>query len=355
MSRQDTLRRLILFTFIGSTTAPGILSTLHLSLFVVLPSILLSLSIVIITYYSVRRAWGQQGLYLYTKELGPVASKAFLFTWLISYYLYVIYTSIYIPYYVLNLDGTLPIILSVIIPVSVFSLVTFTDPLYAFPLIYSFQILFSLPLGWKVGLGTTPPLTSLFINILSSSLLLVCITLSTFAKGDKSKDSPFILYSFLISSIILLYGTFLIPSPYTVIASTWGNYGLILAELTAINNLLRPMASTKKMFFLNFAIIPLTLLGNLNYSLFYNTLLVPSVTFLYFSLLIFALSTLKIIKGIPKVFSLVSAFLFAFGEYNVLRGTTGILFDEALIAFLIGVLFIPSVYILSHASRRKVK
>lgn len=351
----DGLRRFLLFTFIGSTTAPGILATLHLSIPITVLSIALASSIALLTYFSVKTDWQEQGLYVYARRAGFTLSTTFLITWLISYYLYVIYTAIYIPYYVLNLDETPAIVITAVIPVSVFLLVTFTNPLYAFPAIYLIQIAFSLPIGWRFGLGVTPhSLTSLFINILSSSLLLVCITLSAFVKGDKTRDPPFILYSFVISSVILLYSTFLVPSQVTVVASTFGNYGLILAELTAINNLLRPLINRRLLLTLNALIIPLTLIGNINYSVFYISLITPSVVFLYISLFIFAISTILFLRGVKKVLSVISALLFAFGEYNVVRGSGGYLFYEAVISLLASITLALILFILS-LRRRSMK
>lgn len=336
---RDKIKRFALFTFIGSTTAPGILATLNLSISLALFSLVIASSVVLMTYFSVKEEWTEQGLYSYTKRLGVAPSRLFLITWFISYYLYVLYTIIYIPYYVLNLDGLTPLVLSILISVSIFLLEVFINPLYAFPFIYFAQIAFSLPLSLKIRIEhLSPTIPSLFINILSSSLLLVCITLSTFVRGDKSKDSSFILLAFLISSIILIYGTYLVAPSYVVLASVFGNYGLILAELTAINNLVRPFISRKSFFLLNFAIIPLSLIGNVNYSVFYNSLIIPSVVFLYFSLFIYAVSTLVILKGVKKIVSILSAFLFAFGEYYVITGASGYLFYEAIATFIGGII-----------------
>lgn len=339
MMERDKIKRFALFTFIGSTAAPGILATLNLSISLALFSLVIASSVVLMTYFSVKEEWTEQGLYSYTKRLGVAPSRLFLITWLISYYLYVVYTVIYIPYFVLNLDGISPLVLSIFISISIFLLEVFTNPIYAFPVIYFAQIAFSLPLSLKTSIEhVSPTIPSLFINILSSSLLLVCITLSTFVRGDRSKDSSFILLAFLISSIILIYGTYLVAPPYVLLASVFGNYGLVLAELTAINNLVRPFISRKSLFLLNFAIIPLSLIGNINYSLFYKSLSIPSDVFLFFSLFIYAVSTLVILKGVKKIVSILSAFLFVFGEYYVITGTSGYLFYEAIASFISGII-----------------
>mgnify|MGYP001770691056 CR=1 FL=1 len=335
------LKRFSMFAFVGSTVAPGIAATLHFSPLVSAVSLLLALPVVLLTYYTVKTGWEDQGLYAYVRRANLGLSRAFLVLWSASYYLYVVYTAIYVPYYVLGLDGVIPVVLSLAIAVSVSLLVSFADPLYAFPAIFLVQVAFSLPFGWKPGVGFGPTdLNSLFVDVLSSSLIVVCITLSTFVRGDAGRDSPFILYAFAIFAVVLLYGSFLVPTSATVVASSLGSYGLILAELTAINNLLRPTATRGGLVALNFSTIPLVLLGNINYSAFYNSLIVPSLSFLYLSLFVFAVSTLASLRGFRRVLSLVSAGLFAYGEYSVVAEGTGYLLYEAIASLLAGVVII---------------
>ncbi len=45
------MRRFMLFTFIGSTTAPGILAMLHLLMLITALSIVLASSIALLTYF----------------------------------------------------------------------------------------------------------------------------------------------------------------------------------------------------------------------------------------------------------------------------------------------------------------
>ena len=199
----------------------------------------------------------------------------------------------------------------------------------------------SLPFSWEPGVGSGPPdLGSLFVDVLSSSLVVVCITLSTFVRGDVGMDSPFMLYAFVIFATALLYGSFLVPTGVAVVASSFGNYGLIFAELTAINNLLRPMAKKGALVALNLSTVPLVLLGNVNFSAFYNSLIVPSLSFLYLSLFVFAVSTLTFLRGFKRALSLVSAGLFAYGEYNVIAEGTGYLLYEAIASLLAGLVII---------------
>ncbi|MEM3912184.1 MAG: hypothetical protein QXE55_07895 [Saccharolobus sp.] len=161
----------------------------------------------------------------------------FLISWIITYYLYLIYTIIYIPYYVLNLDGFSAFLVSFAISIITTGLIL-THPYYTFPVIAFSQIALVIPIGWERSIGALQPIPYLFTNILSSSLLIVCITLSTFIKAEK-RISWYILFSFLISSIVLLYGSFLKPSEISIYGSAMGNFGLILAEFTMIRNLFK--------------------------------------------------------------------------------------------------------------------
>ena len=335
---------IITFSIIFTTIAPGILATTHLSI----SSFLLGLVIAYLTYLLVNKKWDYEGLYGYAKDVHPLNGYVFLVSWLISYYLYTIYTAIYIPYYVLNLDGLSASLLSVIIEIIVVASLL-SNFLYIFPIIAFSQLVLALPIGWKFGLGTTPAIPSLFFNILSSSLIVVCITLSTFIKADK-KYSPFILYSVLIGGIMLLYSSFLVPSALATYASAISNFGLIMAEFLMIRNLLSSINMGKTVKILAFLSIPLVALGNINYTFFYNSLIVPSVTLLYVSLFSSFLSVFKYFRSITiRAFGVISLALFSYGCYNVISISKGYLFYEAVIALLASVIL--SILI----GRRKIK
>ncbi|TRN01851.1 hypothetical protein DJ527_04720, partial [Sulfolobus sp. F1] len=97
---------IIILSLVLTTLAPGILASLHFSPFITVFSLVLGLVIAFLTYSLINVNWDYEGLYNYVKTLKKnVLSILFLISWIISYYLYVIYTSIYVSYYVLNLDG----------------------------------------------------------------------------------------------------------------------------------------------------------------------------------------------------------------------------------------------------------
>jgi len=339
---------IITFSIIFTTVAPAILATTHLSIYVAFPSFLLGLIIAYLTYLLVNKKWDYEGLYGYAKDVHPLNGYIFLVSWLVSYYLYTIYTAIYIPYYVLNLDGLSASLLSVILEIiAVFSLLS--NFLYIFPIIAFSQFILALPIGWKLGLGITPTIPSLFFNILSSSLIVVCITLSTFIKADR-KYSPFILYSVLIGGIMLLYSSFLVPSIIATYASAISNFGLIIAEFLMIRNLLSAINVSKTIKILAVLSIPLVALGNINYTLFYNSLIVPSVTLLYLSLFSSFLSVFKYFRAIAiRTLGVITLALFAYGCYNVISISKGYLFYEAITALF------ASVILGILIGRRKIK
>ena len=333
--------KLITFSFIGSTIAPAILATTHLPFPIALFSFVLAFSVVIMTYFLVRIEWKEGGLSIYVEKIGKIPYLIFVTTWIISYYLYVIYTVVYIPYYVLNLDGLGAIIYTVIISVSVYLLVITRKAIYAFPFIFFSQIALALPIGWKVSVShVSLPLTSLFTNILSSSLITVCITLSTFINGSKS-FSNYIPIVYMIGGSMLFYSSFLSPNAISSYGVAIGNYGLILAELYALNNLLEYRGVTAKVRgLLNTLIIPLSLIGNLNYSLFYNTLIVPSLVSLYLSLSLVSLSSIRLLGKPLLPVTLTSLALFIYGEYAILSSSFEAVISALLILSVIIIMFL---------------
>ncbi|BFI74571.1 hypothetical protein [Sulfurisphaera ohwakuensis] len=334
---------IIIFSIIFSTIAPAILATTHLSIYVALPTFLLVLVIAYLTYLLVNVKWDYKGLYAYAQDFHPLIGYIFLASWLGSYYPYTIYTAIYIPYYVLNLDGITAVIISLIVEVIVI-VALLTSFYYIFPIIAFSQLALVLPFGWKLGLGVTPPIPSLFLDILSSSVIIVCITLSTFIKADK-RFSNYILYSVLIGGIMLFYSSFLSPSSLAVYGEAIGNFGLIMAEFLMIKNLLSGLQRENIVKYLAIASIPLVGIGNLNYTLFYNTLIVPSVALLYVSLFLSFLSVFKYFNSLKiKILGSIALLLFIYGEYNVIATSKGYLLYEAIGALILSILIGISVY-----------
>ncbi|MGC8973065.1 MAG: hypothetical protein ACP5KY_02535 [Thermoproteus sp.] len=101
--------------------------------YVSVPTALLSLSVVLTTYFAIRAKWDEKGLLNFVEPLGKGVSKAFLVTWVVSYYLYVVYTSVYAPCYSLGLDGLQAMAVTLLVSASAFFVTELKNPLYAFP------------------------------------------------------------------------------------------------------------------------------------------------------------------------------------------------------------------------------
>ncbi|AWR96277.1 hypothetical protein DFR86_01110 [Acidianus sulfidivorans JP7] len=326
----------IIFFLILTTIAPGILATSRLSLYVSLPSIILGFVIAYLTYLLVNVKWDNQGLYYYAKEVHPVVGNVFLFSWLSSYYLYVAYTAIYIPYYLFNINSKILGITISLVAITAAVAGTLLDFVYLFPLIGISQLLLILPIGWKLSLIPTSSLS--ISSILTSSLLTICITLSTFIKANQRKYSFFIPLAFFISIIPLVYSSFLQYDEIAIYGEAIGNFGLIFAEFYMIRNLLSSIKFKRIVTPLGIIAILLVLIGNLvNYSTFYNTLIVPSLSLLYLSLFSSFLSIFKFFHKsiLTQVLGLISLFLFSYGEYNILITSKGYLFLEAISSIII--------------------
>ncbi|BFI73146.1 uncharacterized integral membrane protein SSO2702 [Nanoarchaeota archaeon] len=336
--------KIIIFTTILSTIGPAILATTHLSIYITLPSFLLALIISYLTYLLVNYKGDYTGLYGYSKDFHPLVGYIFLISWLVSYYLYTIYTAIYIPYYLLNLDGNIATMLSIIIEtVIVISLLT--NFYYIFPIIIFSQLFFILPFNIKLQSGNLVNIHSLFYNILSSSLILVCITLSTFFKFEK-EYSKYVLYSAIIGGILLIYGSFFILSKFSIYGEAIGNFGLIMVEFLAIKDLFKGLNKEKIIKYLALLSIPIVAIGNINYNIFYNSLIAPSVTLLYLSLFLGFLSIFRYFKSYKIwILNIIALSLFIFGLYNAIISSRGHLFYESISALILSILIGSIVYV----------
>ncbi|WP_069284194.1 hypothetical protein [Saccharolobus sp. A20] len=334
---------IIILSLVLTTLAPGILASLHFSPFITVFSLVLGLVIAFLTYSLINVNWDYEGLYNYVKTLKKnVLSILFLISWIISYYLYVIYTSIYVSYYVLNLDGLSATLVTLLVSLVAIGLSLSKYSYYAFPAIAFSQMALVLPIGWKFSVSTVPvQLSSLFLNILSSSLVVVCITLSTFVRFER-KFSFYVLLGYGISSIFLLYGSFLVQNSVAVYGTALGNIGLIFAEFFMLNNLLSHgfNVSRRTIYILGLVAVIASLIGNVNYTLFYNSLIYPSVTLLYVSLFVAFLSIFSLYRRsiLHIVLGVIALTLFAYGDYSVISSARGIFFLESVTSLILIIL-----------------
>ncbi len=324
--------RVVLLGFAINSAAPLILVTLHENLLVSILSLLPMIALTMMIYYYLQVEWTKGGLYNYSKKISPLLGKMQLYTWILSYFLYIVYTVDYIDFYVLNLPNTIADALTIVLPI-VASVLVFSDLGYFALIGTAFtQVLFSLPIMWRFSINLKPePFNFLFINILSSSILLTCITLITYIEGDK-RYANVVIYGFSISSIFLIIGDFFISPRIIIELSSIGDFSLILAEYIALRNLFDFIGISRSISYIFPAsIILLCALSLLNYNTFYVATIAPSDTALFISLFIPSILFSFYKKGIGYLLSIISGGLMIYGIYNSVITFHGIYFYDSVI------------------------
>ncbi|MGC9226201.1 hypothetical protein [Caldivirga sp.] len=343
-------KRFTLLGFSMSTTAPLVLATLHEPVLISVSTALLTLPLALIVYLYVNDYWGLDGLFHYVSSVSMRLGSVQLYSWLLSYFLYIIYTVDYVDYMVLKLPDSVSNALTIVLPV-VFSIIVVAGLSYLVLLALSLaQVILALPipqLGWVRSMAIThTALPQLFINILSSSLLIVCITLVPYADGD-TQLSRYVIYVFVLSSALMIVGSFFKASLVITQLTSLGYIGLILAEYTALYNLLYyGLGFKRSKLIIPALVILLDAASLINYNEFYNITIVPSVAALYLTLLISLLTVpfyLNRSKPLTKalnarythiVLSIVASLIMAYGAYTVLTQSTGVSLYEAVMALI---------------------
>jgi hypothetical protein len=344
---------LMLLGFSLSTTAPLVLATLHESVLVTAPVVALTLSMALIVYLYVRSYWGPEGLYHYTSSVSVRLGGIQFYSWFISYFLYIVYTVDYVDYMVLKIPDQVANALTLILPL-VLSILVLTETSYAALLALGIaQVVMALPipqLGWALSLALPSAVNQgLFVNILSSSLLIVCITLIPYANGDP-RSSRYVMYVFLISAMLLIMGSFFKVSTIVNQLTSLSYIGLILAEYVALYNLL----------FIGFRIKPsrivvpvlvvlLDAVSLINYNEFYDLTIYPSVSALYLTLLVsFAVAPIYLTRARPGsstavkaayiALAAISSLIAAYGAYSVISTSSGVELYESLAAIIVPII-----------------
>ncbi|TRM87151.1 hypothetical protein DJ526_09370, partial [Sulfolobus sp. A20-N-G8] len=115
-----------------------------------------------------------------------------------------------------------------------------------------------------------------------------------------------------------MYGSFLVQNSVAVYGTALGNIGLIFAEFFMLNNLLSHgfNVSRRTIYILGLVAVIASLIGNVNYTLFYNSLIYPSVTLLYVSLFVAFLSIFSLYRRsiLHIVLGVIALTLFAYGD-----------------------------------------
>ncbi|BCU66669.1 hypothetical protein HS7_01060 [Sulfolobales archaeon HS-7] len=291
---------------------------------------LLSLSYFVVIYVLfTKKGWKSTGFYGYLEQNKFLATLQTL-SWIGSYSLYVIYTPYYISLYVLGLSGMSAILLSVIL---YFVSAVIVKSKYAYYSLIPIAVVNVIGLIFpRISFSTSLPTVN---GLLSASLIPVCINLLLYNKGDKT-DSWVVLPAFVLSFIGIIIASL---SHYTAPAFSYllgiSNLGLILAEFIALRNLISGITVKGDTFFNVLILIGgvVTLIGSINPYAFYQLTIVPSLTLLYFSLIL----GFGFLGTFRRVFllSFIPAFLFGYGLYSVISTASGILLYESLFSMLI--------------------
>ncbi len=308
------------FSYMVSTVSPLPLLALRESPIASAVTAAIVLPVFILVYYAVNIKWDFSGFYGISIMADRRLGKAQLIVWTISYSLYVVYTSFFIPFYLLNMSGYEGIAFSFLI-FALSSLITFSG-VSRFFFVFSalFQIALMIPLGWVPSMSTyQPQLQGLFVNVLSSGLLLVCITLVPYWNG-KREDSKLIFLALAVSVGSLITGGFFESRAYIAAASSVGYFSLIVAEYRSIRDLYRFALKSKLSDIILFVAMLLAMsAGSLSVYKFYFITSGVSVILLYPALLISLFSVLLLKKGfITSLSFTVAAALMLYGEYSAI-------------------------------------
>ncbi|NON61746.1 MULTISPECIES: hypothetical protein [Acidianus] len=311
-------RSIILLAFAINSVEPISLEVNHEGLINSLLSIPLILDVFILVYLLIRKEWSGKGFFGYLSKYKTWA-LAQLFSWIFSYFLYVVYTFVYIAYWLLPsfpYEGSLIIAMAV-----ASSLLVLSNYGYYFLIGTAIlEIIFSLPIGWKFMPNFSYQIPS---GIISTSLLLLCITLVPYVKG-KSSYSWVIWPAFAVSSIFTILGSFFSPPVFAKEMSSIGLFSLILVEYLSLKNVL----SEFRLYFplIMAGVLIMSILSTMvNYSSFYNLTADPSSISLFVSLSLGFPSLLLLYKGIRYyVIVSIGEIMIGYGIVSFLISISGI-------------------------------
>ncbi|WP_252896630.1 hypothetical protein [Metallosphaera hakonensis] len=300
----DPLNRKTLIAFALNASAPLSLEALHSSFKDSMISALLILPLGISLYLYVSRSWPKVGLYDAVRS--TKVGKIQLYSWALSYFLYLSYTLDYAVFYDLA-------------PASFYSFLLFfwaysddfaTTPWSRRDVVDSNGC---APGGSHV-FGLVPfrhwcSRFPHFVNILNSSLLLVCVTLIPYADGEP-KMAWVIPASISVGFVALIAGSFLITGLNGIYQGI-SMIGLVMVEAIALSRTSKSLGVQPKALGIAFLVSAvLSLISPLGY---YNITIAPSVALLYLSLF---LAFLFLLPGIKRIVSLIPALMMIYGLYD---------------------------------------
>lgn len=312
------LGQVVLFSFVFGSIGPLEVSYL-LSKGNALESVmafLLFSPTVLVLYSAMKLKASYGGLYDQIKAFLPNASMLFAVFWTTSYFLYLCYTVYFITYYILPLSGA-QFIATTLSLIGLISLVALLDlePYSVVPLsLLQLVAMIPIPHLWS---PKHVDLTVSLSSVASSSLLPVCITLSSFLGQRLAKDVHVLPMSYALASGLAVIDSLFAPANLTYLFTSVSSLGLILVEFFAVKNVLVKSFGWRKSFVVG-GFVALSLAGLVDPSAYYNYLIVPSLIALYASLSIFfaSASIYYARKGSYElVFSSLSTALMVYGLY----------------------------------------
>ncbi len=311
---------IVTFSYMLSTVSPLPLAVLRESPLISLLTIMAIIPVFMMVYYAINISWDAGGLFTVSSLFNRTAGRIQLLMWTLSYSLYVVYTSFFIPFYVLHMGLYQGILVSFFIFAAASALTFLNLSPFAFIVLAFFQILLIIPFGWKIHIGfVQQPVQDLFVNVLNSSLLLICITLVPYWNGER-KSSRLMFVALAVASAALLAGGFYIPPDLIVEASSIGYFSLILAEYRAIRDLYRFKLQKKMSDMIIFSCMLLAMLiGSTAVWKFYYIASGISIMLLYPALFVSFLSVWRLRKGkAAALFFVLSGILMLYAEYSAI-------------------------------------
>ncbi|WP_016730340.1 hypothetical protein [Saccharolobus islandicus] len=333
-------RKLLVFSFSFSSIG-GPLALVgqfleNITPFEVVLSLIIFAPITFLIYYLMNKFWDRGGLYDYVVKFTPKLSNYFLYFWFFSYFLYLSYTVDYIVYYILDLNRLISILLTIGIAGSI-SIITFLDRELEFLFTSMIlQILFIIPINWHLKLVNPYELS--ITNILSTSLLYICITLTPFVGNGNKEGINSILLAYLITGAIMLLDSFFSVPKIIYLISSLSTFSLILVEFYSLKSVLSKFSNKSKRYLI-LAFVGFTLASLINPYMYYIYTIVPSLTALYVSLIIFFISTTLSIRNELKLLGFTSLGLLAYGLYSSLQlSSYYLLLEQILTIIIIGII-----------------
>ncbi|AWR99082.1 hypothetical protein [Metallosphaera hakonensis] len=298
------MNRKTLIAFALNASAPLSLEALHSSFKDSMISALLILPLGISLYLYVSRSWPKVGLYDAVRS--TKVGKIQLYSWALSYFLYLSYTLDYAVFYDLAPASFYSFLLFFGLTAMTLLLLLGRGETLLIPM----AVLQVVPmfLGWSPSVtGAQDSLN--FVNILNSSLLLVCVTLIPYADGEP-KMAWVIPASISVGFVALIAGSFLITGLNGIYQGI-SMIGLVMVEAIALSRTSKSLGVQPKALGIAFLVSAvLSLISPLGY---YNITIAPSVALLYLSLF---LAFLFLLPGIKRIVSLIPALMMIYGLYD---------------------------------------